>query len=129
MGECPRRLAGRKEVLRLEGLVVEKRSLAGIEATRYLVIDFITGSISVYKKPPPKDEFSAMDKRSRSVPSKFLASVTPSSLSRSNSDEGGKKASVTCENLAHISRNPRHFASGAWDPKFTVSAAVDWKIR
>ena len=126
----PRRSLGRNDELRLEGLVVEKR-LTRVEKTRYLVIDFNAGSISVYKKPPPKDEFSAMQKRSRSVPSKFLSGVT-SSLARSSSDEGRGcgKAHLTCENLAHISRQRRHFpGGGAWDPKFTVPASVDWKIR
>mmetsp|Transcript_26725 Transcript_26725/g.57465 ORF Transcript_26725/g.57465 Transcript_26725/m.57465 type:complete len:1125 (-) Transcript_26725:1193-4567(-) len=124
----PRRRSnvGRKESLRLEGLIVEKR-LAHVETTRYLVMDFKTGSISVYKKPPPKDEFSAQ-KRSRSTPSKILSSVA-NSLTRSSSDEGGRKPQVTCENLAHISQKQRHFAGGDWDPKFTVSASVDWKLR
>lgn len=123
--------------LRLEGLVVEKR-LTRVEATRYLVIDFNAGSISVYKKPPPKDEFSAMQKRSKSSPaSKLISSVANSlTLTRSTSDEGGSSMTkstrghtVTCENLAHMSRKQRHFSGGAWDPKFTVPSSVDWKIR
>lgn len=120
--------AGRNgSVLRLEGLVIQKR-FTRVETTRYLVMDFNSGSISVYKRPPPKDEFHAMqNKRAKSVPSKFVSSVA-STLTRSSSDDGGCTGNVTCENLAHISKQQRHF-SGAWDPKFTVPSTVDWKIR
>jgi len=113
-------------VLRLEGLVAEKR-ITRVETTRYLVIDFHSDSISVYGKPPPKDEFSAKCK-SKSVPKKLMSNVT-ASLKRSKSDErGGIKNQLTCENLAHISREAR-LPCSSWDPKFTVSASVDWKIR
>ena len=118
---------GRKPPLRLEGLVIQKR-LTHVEATRYLVMDMNAGSISFYKKPPPKDD-DEMQQRSKSVPTKMLESMTPKSLKRSSSDEGGKKAQVTCENLAHISRTPRHFDEGVWEPKFSASSAIDWKIR
>lgn len=112
----------KNEVLRLEGLVVQTR-LTHVETTRYLVIDFHAGSISVYRKPPLSDELSSLQTTSQSLPSKFLSSVTPSPLKRYKSENGA------FENLAHISRQHRHFVSGVWEPKFTVSSSVDWKLR
>ncbi len=109
------------EVLRLEGLVVQTR-LTHVETTRYLVIDFNAGSVSLYMKPPPKNDLIAQQKQNKSLPSKLLSSVTPS-LMRSKSED------VACENLAHISRQQRHFPRGVWEPKFTASSAVDWKLR
>lgn len=124
-----RRTDVRAQALRLEGLVVQKR-LTRVETTRYLVIDFQAGSISMYKKPPPKDNFQPTS-RSLSAPQKIMSSVT-SSLSRSSSascDGRGGKGPLTCENLAHMSRQARYLPSGDWDPKFTVPANVDWKLR
>lgn len=124
-----RRTDVRAQALRLEGLVVQKR-LTRVETTRYLVIDFQAGSISMYKKPPPKDNFQPTS-RSLSAPQKIMSSVT-SSLSRSSSascDGRGGKGPLTCENLAHMSRQARYLPSGEWDPKFTVPANVDWKLR
>jgi hypothetical protein len=47
----------------------------------------------------------------------------PSGLSRCGPDD------VTVANMAHVSRKPRQFARGVWEPKFTIPAEVDWKIR
>jgi hypothetical protein len=115
------------EALRLEGLVVEKR-LGRVERTRYLVIDFNDGSISVYKSPPPSSDVTATQQRiqSRSLPSKLISSATSNfSMSLSTSNQGVRKA----ENLAHLSRQVRDFERGTWDPKFTVSSSMGWKIR
>lgn len=109
------------EVLRLEGLVVQTR-LTHVETTRYLVVDFNAGSIALYRKPPPKHDLSTQQKQNKSLPSKLLSSVTPT-LMRSKSED------VACENLAHISRQQRHLPGGVWEPKFTASSLVDWKLR
>ena len=103
--------------LRLEGIVVQKR-LTHVETTRYLVLDFLTGSISVYKKPPPKDDFAATQSQSvrASTSSKLM-----SSLKRSVSDsDTPNKSNVTCEHLAHLVRKPRIVVDDSWEPKFTV---------
>ena len=134
-----RMMPGQKSDLRLEGLVVQKR-LGRAEATRYLEMDMNKGSIAVYKKPPPKE--GADNQRSKSVPSKLMASITPKSLTRANSDESGKgNTSTMFENLAHISREKRYAADSSknkrksipgatvWEPKFMASSSVDWKIR
>ncbi|KAL7551869.1 hypothetical protein ACHAWF_015087 [Thalassiosira exigua] len=114
------------EALRLEGVVVQKR-MSKLETTRYLVIDFNSGAISMYRKPPPKDG-SAMAKR-RSAPMNLISTLTSSlPLSRSSSDGAGCK-DLTCENLAHMSRNSRQFARGEWDPKFHIPPSVKWQLR
>jgi len=130
MSELIRRPVQRRspaEVLRLEGLVVQKR-MTRVETTRYLVIDFHNDSVSVYRKPPPEHQLPAKV-MSKSVPNQLMSSVT-ASLKRSKSDErGGGKSQLTSENLAHISRKAKQFSGVLWKPKFTVSASVDWKIR
>ena len=111
------------DALRLEGLVVQKR-LGRVEKTCYLVIDFMAGSISVYKSPPPSSDQPRSP--SRSLPSKLLSSATPNfSRSKSDSGEGVRKVS----NLTHLSRQLRDFERGLWDPKFTVPSSMGWKIR
>ena len=110
--------------LRLEGIVIQKR-LTRAEATRYLVMDMNAGSIAVYKNPPPKDDgFGGMDQRSKSMPAKILNSVSPRSLKRSTSDEGGKKSHSMYENLAHLSREPRYFSEN--NKKLKAVSGVTW---
>jgi hypothetical protein len=111
------------EALRLEGLVVHKR-LGLVERTRYLVIDFRVGSISIFKSPPPSSDQQRSS--SRSLPSKILSSGSSNfSRSKSDSDEGVRKVS----NLTHLSRQLRDFESGLWDPTVTVPSSMGWKIR
>jgi len=82
-----------------------------------------------------------MQMRGKSVPAKLISNVT-NTLSRASSDGDGNgvsmmgggggrgsKTHLTCENLAHISKVPRHSVQGLWDPKFVVPSSVDWKIR
>jgi hypothetical protein len=107
------------EPIRLEGLVVQNRR------SRYLVIDFNAGSISVYKSPPPGSGVPATQGRSRSLPSRLVSSAKPNfSRSRSKS-EGVNEA----DNLAHLSRELRDNESGIWEPTFTVPSSIGWKIR
>jgi hypothetical protein len=113
-----------KEPIRLEGLVVQKH-LGRVERSRYLVIDFNAGSISVYKSPPPSSDVSATRERSLSLPSRLISSARPNfSRSRSTS-EGVKEA----DHLAHLSHESRDCERGIWEPKFTVPSSIGWKIR
>lgn len=125
--EVPPKVEQDNEALRLEGLVVQTR-LTHIETTRYLVIDFNAGSISLYRKPPPTDGKYALHHTGQSLPSKVLSSFTPS-LVRSKSENGRTNSEFAFNNLAHISREKRHLARGVWEPKFTVPSSVDWKLR
>lgn len=122
-----------RQAARLEGLVVQKR-FAGVEQPRYLVIDFLKGSIAVYKRPPPKDDVSLAPKRERSVPSKLMSSMTRFMNSRSLSLDSvvtsdGGKSQVAFEHLAHMEKQPIYKSDGTWDPIFTVPPGVQWKIR
>ena len=127
------RRASAREPLRLEGLVVQKR-MANVERTRYLVIDFKAGSISLYKRPPPKSEFSArssLTKQSGAIGSAVkLAAKKKSFLGKNSSEKNDSlKSEVAFENLAHISRKNNYFGGGTWDPKWTIPSSVDWKFR
>ena len=100
--------------LRLEGLAVQTR-LARPETPRYLVLDLRNASLAVYRAPPPNPE---TPRHRRAVPSKLAARLP-----------WGRSADLTAENLAHVTREPRDFPRGTWEPKFTVPADVAWKIR
>lgn len=111
---------------RLEGLVIQKRG--AIEQPRYLVLDMGKGSISLYKKPPPHlDSLPSLGKR-------FASSNLANSLKGSLRSGSSKKATnaelqLSCDFLTHLSRESRNYATGEWDPIFTVPFTSDWKIR
>jgi hypothetical protein len=121
-----------RRVQRLEGLVIQKR-LAGIEQPRYLVMDLVDGSISLYKTPPPTGNSMTSPSGRRSVSSKLVSSLK-GSLSRSRSagptvSEGREASQLSFEHLTHLSTEKRHFVGGLWEPIFTVPFSVEWKIR
>lgn len=92
------------------------------------MLDFLTGSISVYKKPPPKNDLAAAQSQSVRASS---SSKVMSSLKRSVSDsDASSKSNVTCEHLAHVVRKPRiSLDDSSWEPKFTVPGTVNWQLR
>jgi hypothetical protein len=109
---------------RLEGLVVQKRG--AIEKPRYLVMDFNNGSISLYKKPPPKIDSMSSSAGSQSVTAKLARSLQWS-ISDSQAIDAGERL-ISCKHLAHLTSGRRDRTAN-WSPKFTVPFSVDWKIR
>lgn len=133
-----------REPLRVEGLVVSKR-LTSAEATRYLVIDFNTGALSVYKKPPPKYEPQSKVLKRTLVSSRVLSRASNQNISKAvssrskdlvksssfgSSDEDdpeNENSSGKADDMTHVCREERKFARGViWRPEFTE---LDWKIR
>lgn len=115
--------------LRFEGLVFQKR-VAKVEKTRYLSIDLKSGSISLYKRPPPK--------KSELASASIVNEIVSTRASRDNVNGSGgnvsggggeEKSQAVFANLGHISRENYYSRDGTWEPKWTIPSSVDWKIR
>lgn len=123
-----------EEAVRLEGMVVQKR-LGRVETTRYLVLDLTSGTLYIYRHPPP--DIAAVRNRKKSAGSRIKSSL--SSLVNSNAMIGVTELDNL--HLTHINRerrpNPKQrrqskiqeMRGDSWEPKFVVPSHVDWKIR
>jgi hypothetical protein len=106
--------------------------MAGVEQPRYLVMDLLNGSISLYKRPPPT-QLDVLSSPSRSVKSKLVSSLKSSLVKRTSEEiatvEGGETSQFSYDHLTHLCIENRDIKKESWDPIFTVPFSVEWKLR